>query len=609
MPGRPHHTEKFKRCVEEVMAKGNEESSAYAICTASFQEAGNEIFEPATRHLHLRGAVGQVRTTIWEGREHLLVPVVALMEGVIHAMNAEHPEFVPQNALEAAQDSWNGRPLMLGHPTRNGKQISAYEPGVMEKFGFGFVRQAEMIGSRLSMLALVDPEKLVDLGQEELLRDLRAGKPIEVSVGAYVRTATKEGDFKGKKYKAEWLEIYGDHLAFLPKGIGACSMDMGCGANRAAMLVTAEEFKLLEEAGHEFHGNQYTGDGKSNYHGGERVTYGGKKGYTYQRNYGKKTIVVQFDDGSQKELPMGKLTRFRPKDLEEHIVTLEDSEVGNWVEDRIAELTDEIRTAIGARNSAKDLEMIQTVHDHAVQLGAACKEYREGAAAQPQPRAACGCNQRRQGENNMGLTKEKRAEIIAALVTDKHSGFKEGDEPFLETAADDRLTEFKAAAENRKTQAEAHEKLENEKISTDAKNKVLEDRLKTAEQKPTKEQWLEQAPDEIRDLLDRQRAADDQKKDELVTALKTAQSEYTEDELKAMSIPDLERMQKLVGKPAPNYAGRAIPQQRDRVAPKPKQTPQQQRAAATTEEENFTPPDPYEAGLKTLRAQMGKTVN
>lgn len=44
MPGRPHHTDKMHRCVEEVMAKGHEEASAWAICTASLEGAGEDIY-------------------------------------------------------------------------------------------------------------------------------------------------------------------------------------------------------------------------------------------------------------------------------------------------------------------------------------------------------------------------------------------------------------------------------------------------------------------------------------------------------------------------------------------------------------------------------------
>src|SRR5262245_21989152 len=127
MPGRPHHTQKMKDCVEKVMAKGHEESSAYAICTASLEEAGTPIFENAeaseeVRYVTLLGATGMVRTTQRDGRERLVVPVVALVEGVIHPVNAPAPELV--RAERFSTEGWEGRPLFAGHPMKDGEAIS-----------------------------------------------------------------------------------------------------------------------------------------------------------------------------------------------------------------------------------------------------------------------------------------------------------------------------------------------------------------------------------------------------------------------------------------------------------------------------------------------------
>lgn len=204
---------------------------------------------PTIRQLHLRGALGAVRTEMWDGREHLVVPVVALQEAVIHAVNAAKPELVLASSLHASVGKWNGHPLVVGHPVRDGKQVSAHDPAVLAQHGFGFIRQATMNGTRLGMEAMVDPSRLTTLKQEQLLSDLRAGKPIEVSVGAFVTMNDKAGTHGGKNYDGEWMGIEPDHLAFLPGGTGACSIAMGCGAHRAASyLVTAEAFEAETES-------------------------------------------------------------------------------------------------------------------------------------------------------------------------------------------------------------------------------------------------------------------------------------------------------------------------------------------------------------------------
>lgn len=284
MPGRPHHSDKMRSCVDALIAKGTAEGSAYAICTSSLQKAGTPIFaeestvENQPRYVHLIGATGAVRTGSYSGREHIVVPVIALMEGVIHAVNAATPELVPIAALSVAPQGWNGRPLMLGHPTRDGHQISANDPKVLEERCFGNVFNARLEGKKLTMEAWIDPERVVKIGGQQMLDRIRAGQMIEVSVGAFVTTENGEGEYNGKRYIGTWKDIVPDHLAFLENKKGACSIEMGCGSSRYAELVTAENYEQLDEAkiiellgaeshvetlagdapGHDFHGNQYT---------------------------------------------------------------------------------------------------------------------------------------------------------------------------------------------------------------------------------------------------------------------------------------------------------------------------------------------------------------
>ena len=188
------------------------------------------------------------------------------------------------------------------------------------------------------------------------------------------------------------------------------------------------------------------------------------------------------------------------------------------------------------------------------------------------------------------MDKTKKAELIAALVTDKHSGFKEGDQAFLETASDARLEEFKAAAETNKTAAEAAVKLENDHRATAAKVTVLEGKLKVAEQAPTAEQWLAVAPPEIRTLLENQKAQEAELREGLIKELKTAGAN-TEEELKAMPTAQLQTLAKYAKVQAPDFSGRGIPQP---------------RAAAANDLANYAPPNPYEPELKALRE---RTVN
>lgn len=192
--------------------------------------------------LHLRGAAGAAQTEMVNGREHFVIPVVALMEGVIHPVNAESPEFVPWSTIEMMAASFDGKPVTLGHPAQNGKQCSAKVPGIMDSHGMGFIRNPRAVKEtkRLLMDALVDKQKSKQL-HPDMHQALLEEKIIEVSVGAFVFTDDNAGEHNGRRYNAKWMSGTGDHLAFLPGKRGACSVAMGCGAHRAAMhLVTAE---------------------------------------------------------------------------------------------------------------------------------------------------------------------------------------------------------------------------------------------------------------------------------------------------------------------------------------------------------------------------------
>lgn len=261
MPGTRHHSDKWHSCWEKVQGQGKDESAAAAICTASL---GDESYDDEAtsrsaervREFHVLGAIGKVRRAMHDGREHVVVPLVALMEGVIHAINAETPEYVPTSALRSAPQGWNGRPVMLGHPIMNGVQVSANSPDVLSRHCIGTVFETRLAGNKLLMEAWLDPLKIQKVPEAlKLLQKIENGDVCEVSVGAFVLAENKSGVYNGKSYKGVWKDIIPDHLAFLPKGVGACSVAMGCGTHRSAQqfetptlhLITAEGVHVASE--------------------------------------------------------------------------------------------------------------------------------------------------------------------------------------------------------------------------------------------------------------------------------------------------------------------------------------------------------------------------
>lgn len=180
-------------------------------------------------------ADAEIRTATLYGREYTVVPVVALVEGVLQGMNAETPELALASEFGAIPPGWNGRPVVMNHPVEDGNPVSANSPTVLEEWAFGQLFNTTLDGTKLKTEAWLDNERMSALGGEfaDVLTRLQSGTTIEVSTGLYTLSEKKTGKFNGKTYGAIWRNIVPDHLAFLSEGVlGACSVEDGCGTPR-----------------------------------------------------------------------------------------------------------------------------------------------------------------------------------------------------------------------------------------------------------------------------------------------------------------------------------------------------------------------------------------
>lgn len=193
----------------------------------------------AERYVRLVAAAdpAAIRTATFEGRQHLVVPVVALVGGaVIEPVGSDGPELVPAEVLASAPGGWNGRPVMPDHP--EGGRASANEPARLEAERMGWLFNCRFEDNLLKVEAWIDTERAGQIGgvAAEVLRRFLAGERVEVSVGCYISYEERPGTTAGgQRYGIVWTHVVPDHLAMLPAGsVGACSIDMGCGAPRAA---------------------------------------------------------------------------------------------------------------------------------------------------------------------------------------------------------------------------------------------------------------------------------------------------------------------------------------------------------------------------------------
>ena len=208
--------------------------------------------EPLRRTLRAAVDPAAIRTARYQGRDHLVLPVVMLVgDSVIEPMGSDGPEFVPADVLAAAPGGWNGRPVLPDHPP--GGAATANTPEVLERMACGQLFNTVFADGRLKTDAYVDPDRAerADGGGARMLRALRDKKVVDVSIGCFVEAVKEDGEAPdGTRYAWRWTAITGqDHLAIgLDGKAGACSVEDGCGAPRAAAAAINRRISRLRAA-------------------------------------------------------------------------------------------------------------------------------------------------------------------------------------------------------------------------------------------------------------------------------------------------------------------------------------------------------------------------
>jgi len=164
------------------------------------------------------------RRELLNGREHLIVPTVMLVPGVLNG------EYVSAAEVAASVMAWNDVPIPIEHPRERGLPISARQPSVLERSVVGRLYGANVgpTGNLRGEMWL-DVGKVGALGYGAMLELLAAGGPVEVST-AYYRDL--DSSTSGTGFTGAAKNLKPDHLALLPHSKGACSWQDGCGAPR-----------------------------------------------------------------------------------------------------------------------------------------------------------------------------------------------------------------------------------------------------------------------------------------------------------------------------------------------------------------------------------------
>jgi len=233
------------RCVGDTSVKEDfpDQKQRLAVCFDSFRDSSKHDKDEKKRKkkvksnmITFKAEVGKSRKEKFNDIEHLVIPVVALVEGVLHSANSEQPELALASEFGKAPAGWNGRPVTINHPEIRGEKVSANSPEVLETEQIGQLFNTKLSDKKLKTEAWINVERANAFGGEieATVGRLLDGDVVEVSTGLFSDIESEEGTHEGEQFFGVWRNVIPDHLAILTEGnIGACSLADGCGANRA----------------------------------------------------------------------------------------------------------------------------------------------------------------------------------------------------------------------------------------------------------------------------------------------------------------------------------------------------------------------------------------
>lgn len=163
-----------------------------------------------------------------EGRDHYVVPMVMITVGVHAGSNG--PVFYPANELQNSVPFWNGKPIVVYHPSQYGHTFAG-DPEVFTRQRIGTIFNTRFDGHRLLADAWIDVGR-VGIVDPRVERAIRTKSIMEVSTGLTFEMGVDPGVHNGREYHTEASRVAPDHLAVLPDLRGACSVADGAGLCR-----------------------------------------------------------------------------------------------------------------------------------------------------------------------------------------------------------------------------------------------------------------------------------------------------------------------------------------------------------------------------------------
>lgn len=167
-----------------------------------------------------------VRREMLEGREHLVVPTVMMVEGVL--AGSDGPLLYLAEDFKENPQLWDHKPIVVYHPEENGHGVSACDADIINSQKIGVLLNTRSVGKKLKTESWIDIERANAI-DARIVEAIEAKKPMDVSTGLWVDREDVEGEYNGRAYEGIARNYVPDHLAVLPDQKGACSIEDGAG--------------------------------------------------------------------------------------------------------------------------------------------------------------------------------------------------------------------------------------------------------------------------------------------------------------------------------------------------------------------------------------------
>jgi hypothetical protein len=439
-----------------------------------------------------------IRHETFNGRDHIVAPVIALVEGV--HIGSGGALFYPASEMEKYVEAWNGRPLPVMHPQDGSNYVSANTPRRIEEQSVGqlFNMRYEDEHKRLVGEIWIDVEKAKSISPV-VLETIQAGRKLEISTALYSDGDGKAGEWNGEKFDQTVYNYRPDHLALLPGGTGACSWEDGCG-------IRAND------------------DGT----------------YVYYQPDGLEAKVTWVTTNGQ---PDENKLKVAVKAILQKMGFVKTNEVSH------EQLRSKLQAHLDALDNEGWIHYVRDVYDNYFVYAARTNNPSEGTNTEKLYKQDYTAND--DGEvtisgdpaevtekieyvpvtSNKENSDMNREEVIKALVECKHNTLTSDNEEWLKTLDDEQLTAMQYC------------KGDDPPVANDA-DPPKDD--KTVTEPTTMEEYINNAPPEMRDTLRRSVDRDKEIKANLVKGLlDNKRCKFTEDELSAKSIGELEHLAEL----------------------------------------------------------------